>query len=120
MLELEQEIGAKKFQEIAEQKNKKISSPKKPSKNTSKSQFQATKGAPLEKSSKVKPKDLFLQPLNNTLNKHNDPRFSDQHGEFKQANFDKNYEFLDEIEAKEIGELKKLKNKLAKKRHKKS
>merc|ERR1711934_1022535 len=84
-----------------------------------KQNFTAKKGAPLEKSSKRKPSGFFLQALNNNAHKQNDPRFSDQHGEFKQSNFDKHYGFLDEIEAKEISELKKFKNKLAKTRIKK-
>lgn len=127
MLELEQEIGAKKFQELAEGKQDENNSgsddeqTKKDHKKSDeeKQKFQAVKGAPLEKSSKRKPSAFFLQALNNNAHKRTDPRFSDQHGEFKQANFDKYYDFLDEVEAKEIVQLKKFKNKLAKTRIKK-
>jgi len=127
MIELEQEIGAKKFQEQAEQKIKqtgnqqttKSTNPSSKNPSSKNTKFQATKGAPLEKSSKIKPKGLFLQPVNNTLDKKNDPRFSDQHGEFKQSNFDKYYEFLDDVESSEIEKLKQFKNKLAKVRRKK-
>merc|ERR1711976_705505 len=114
LLELEQEIGAKEFQERAEAE-KLEGGNKKKRENV---KFQAKKGAPLEKSSKIKPKDMFLQPVNNNAHKHDDPRFSDQHGEFKQKNFDKYYEFIDDIEQSEIDQLKKHQQKLAGKRRK--
>ncbi|CBY40608.1 unnamed protein product [Oikopleura dioica] len=112
ILELRKTMGSKQFAKsvthpkVAKLKGKEIRQTKE-KETVSKRSYQLEKNAPEEVSSKKKPPKLRQVVEVPNTKKITDPRFNPEIGEFSHAAFDKRFDFIADIEAREKNILKK-------------